>query len=114
MQEFAINDKETLHVEGYTPSVVDLAGFNFKNADGSDVTPDQVGVAWGTDNPGVADLSGMGATGGDVGSTAPGRAVLTATLTYPDGSTKAVSYGLTVGFSAAGEPTMTVTVVPEP
>jgi hypothetical protein len=116
MQEFAFNDKETLHINSYVPSVVDQAGFQLKNADGSDVTADQVSVGWGTDNPGVADISGLAADGksGDIGSTAPGRAILTATMTYPDGSTKTVNYGLTVGFSAPGEPTVDAAVVPEP
>lgn len=115
MQEFAINDKQTLHINSYVPSVIDAAGFQLKNTDGSDVTPDQVSVAWSSDQPGVSDLTLLAADGksGDIGSTAPGKAILTAALTYPDGSVKSVQYGLTVGFSAPGEPTIDATVIEE-
>jgi len=115
MQEFALNDKQTLHINSFVPSVVDLAGIPLQNTDGTPVTPDQVTVAWSSDHPEITDLTGIAADGksGDIGSTTPGRAILTAALAYPDGSTKSVQYGLTIGFSAPGEPTIDASVVDE-
>jgi hypothetical protein len=113
MQEFSGNDKQTLQIRGFTPSVVDQAGFNFKNADGSDVTPDQIPVSWKSNDEAIAGVSVVDG-GIDVSSTAPGHAILSASMAYPDGSTKVSEYGVTWGFSAPGEPSFTSSIVDEP
>lgn len=119
MQQFAANDNQTIQLRGFTPSVVDLGGVPLQNTDGSPVTADQVITTWSSDTPGVADVRATDKDGNaivngtDVVTPAPGTATISAAMTYPDGSTKVVQYGVTVGFSAPSEPTVIATVVDE-
>lgn len=116
MQEYATNDAQQLSISNFAPSVKTKGGNTFKNADGSDLTPDQLTVSWSTDKPEVSQLD-MAADGrsGKIKSGTAGRAIVSAAVAgYPDGSTKSWSFGHTVGFSEAGEPTIDVVIEDEP
>ena len=115
MQEYSINDAQKLTVSDFTPSVVSRGGNPFTKADGSALEPADLPVAWSTDNGTVAQLAfDPDGRNGKVGSGAPGRAIVTADIgPYPDGSTAKWQFGLTVGFSEPGDPTVAVVVEQE-
>lgn len=126
MLEKAINDGQSLVISKLVPAVKDKAGAQFTKDDGAGnqvpLTPDDVPVSWETSDPAIVPLTGLAADGksgkfisGDPSDPAHlGRSQLTARIgPYPDGSMVQFQFGLTVGFSAPGDPEFETTVEDE-
>lgn len=112
----SMNDGEQFRFS-LTPAVKDTQGEQFKNTDGSDLTPDQVPVSWETSDPDKVPLTGIaidGKTDNVLPSGHPGTAAVTGTIgPYPDGSSMQFVINVAIGFSKPGEPDVQGAVEPE-